>query len=61
MGFGWMTQDLHPDGACGDATDADAARGAAIIASKAQGVADLMAEIARFPLARLAKGPLQRD
>jgi hypothetical protein len=23
VGFGWQTQDLHPEGACGDATDAD--------------------------------------
>jgi creatinine amidohydrolase/Fe(II)-dependent formamide hydrolase-like protein len=28
VGFGWQTQDLHPAGACGDATDADAGRGA---------------------------------
>jgi len=59
VGFGWQTQDLHPSGACGDATDADAIRGAAIVASKAQGVADLIAEIVRFPLSLLVAGPLQ--
>jgi creatinine amidohydrolase len=58
VGFGWQTQDLHSAGACGNATDADAERGAAIIASKAQGVADLIAEVARFPLSRLVAGPL---
>jgi creatinine amidohydrolase len=59
VGFGWQTQDLHASGACGDATDADAARGARIVAAKAAGVAELMAEVARFPLARLRRGPLQ--
>jgi creatinine amidohydrolase len=59
VGFGWQTQDLHASGACGDATDADAERGAAIVASKARGVADLIAEVARFPLSRLAAGPLE--
>ena len=58
VGFGWQTQDLHPSGACGDATDADAERGAAVVASKAQGVAALVAEMARFPLANLVAGPL---
>jgi creatinine amidohydrolase len=50
VGFGWQTQDLHSSGACGDATDADAARGAAIIQAKAAGVAELLAEVAAFPL-----------
>ena len=58
VGFGWQTQYLHPGGACGDATDADAERGQAIVQSKAQGVADLIAEVARFPLSRLKTGPL---
>ena len=53
VGFGWQTQDLHPDGACGDATDADATRGARIIQAKAEGVAALMAEVMAFPLSRL--------
>lgn len=58
VGFGWQTQDIRAEGAVGDATDADAARGAQIIQSKAEGVAALMAEIARFPLAALLPGPL---
>ena len=60
VGFGWQTQDLHPAGACGDATAADAGLGGAIISSKAQGVVELIAEVARFPLSRLVAGPLQR-
>ena len=58
VGFGWQTQDLHPSGACGDATDADAERGARVVASKAAGVAALLEEIIRFPLASLKSGPL---
>jgi len=33
-------------------------RGAAIVASKAQGVVELIAEVARFPLSRLVAGPI---
>ena len=57
VGFGWQAQDLHPSGACGNAADADAERGAAVVASKARGVAALMEEVSRFPLARLKAGP----
>lgn len=60
VGFGWQAQDLHPSGACGDATDADAARGRAVVESKAAGVARLVDEVARFPLDRLRAGPLAR-
>lgn len=58
VGFGWMTQDLRLEGACGNALDADAARGGTIVRSKAQGVAALMEEVARFPLSALRTGPL---
>jgi creatinine amidohydrolase len=62
VGFGWQTQDLHPSGACGDATDADAERGARIVASKADGVAALIAEVIAFRLAwltdRISASPL---
>jgi creatinine amidohydrolase len=58
VGFGWQTQDLHPSGACGDATDSDAERGQRVVLSKAQGVAALLEEVIRFPLTALAAGPL---
>jgi creatinine amidohydrolase len=54
VGFGWQTQDLNPDGVCGDAAAGDADIGAAIIARAAQALATLIGEVARFPLARLA-------
>ena len=57
VGFAWQAQDLHPSGACGNAAGADAALGGRIVASAAQGVAALMAEVARYPLAALVAGP----
>ncbi len=53
VGFGWQTQDLHPSGACGDACDADVARGQMIVRSKAEGVAALLAEMMAFPLSAI--------
>jgi creatinine amidohydrolase len=58
VGFGWMTQDLHPSGALGDATLATAAKGEAALRHGAQGFVELMADVNRFDLARLADGPL---
>jgi creatinine amidohydrolase len=58
VGFGWQTQDLHPDGACGDATDADAERGRRIIEHAADGLVELLRDVDRFPLATLKPGPL---
>ena len=54
VGFGWQAQDLHPAGACGDATDADADRGRRLTLSKARGVAALAAEMIRYPLDSIA-------
>ena len=53
VGFGWMTQDLQASGACGDASAADLERGQRIVRAKAEGVAALLAEVSRFPLATL--------
>jgi len=58
IGFGWQTQDLNPEGACGDATDADAERGRQIIEHAADGLVALLREIDRFPLDSLKRGPL---
>ena len=54
VGFGWQAQDLHPAGACGDATDADSGRGYRLTLSKARGVAALAAEMIRYPLDSIA-------
>ncbi len=50
----WQTQDLNPDGACGDATDADAERGARVLDHAARCLAELLAEVDRFPVATLS-------
>lgn len=53
VSFGWMTQDLNGAGACGNALDADAARGKQIADFVARKLAMLLDEVARFPLDRL--------
>lgn len=58
IGFGWMTQDLHPSGALGDATLATAAKGEAALRHGSQGFVELLGDVDRFDLARLADGPL---
>jgi creatinine amidohydrolase len=58
VGFGWMTQDLNRSGAVGDATAATAAKGEAALAFGARAFVELLGEVDRFDLARLATGPL---
>jgi len=57
-GFGWMTQDLHPAGAVGDATLATAQKGEQALAHGASAFVELLQDVDRFDLARLADGPL---
>jgi creatinine amidohydrolase len=58
IGFGWMTQDLHPSGAVGDATLGTAGKGAASLDHGARGFVEMLREVERFDLTRLGKGPL---
>lgn len=50
VGFGWQTQDLNPDGACGDASLAKAEHGAALLDQAAAALLELLDEVARLPL-----------
>ncbi len=50
----WQAQDLNAAGACGDATDADAERGARLLEHAARCLVELLAEVDRFPVAALA-------
>lgn len=50
VGMGWMTQDLHPSGACGNATQASAGKGAALLDHAASRLVQLLGEVARQPL-----------
>jgi creatinine amidohydrolase len=61
VGFGWETQDLSLPGACGDATDADAERGAQLVEYAARRFVQLLDEINRFPLDVLRTGPLHKS
>jgi creatinine amidohydrolase len=60
-GFGWMTQDLHPTGAVGDATAATAGKGKQALEHGARAFVELLQDVDRFDLARLADGPLDLD
>ena len=57
-GFGWMTQDLHPSGAAGNAKGATAAKGEAALEHGAKAFVELLEDVDRFDLAALRKGPL---
>ncbi|MDL2337071.1 MAG: creatininase family protein [Pseudomonadota bacterium] len=58
IGFGWMAQDLNPEGVCGDATQASADKGAAVLDHMAAGLANLLQEAVELPLDTLRNGPL---
>ncbi len=51
--LGWMAQDLNPAGACGNAANATAAKGHAVIEHAACQLVELLAEVHRMPLSFL--------
>ena len=55
----WQAQDLHLSGACGDATNADAARGRQLVEHAARALVALLEEVDRYPLANLRAGPAE--
>lgn len=57
VGAGWMTQDVNPAGAIGNAAAADAARGKLSLDFKAERFAKLIEEVSRFPLSALRQAP----
>ena len=59
IGFGWETQDLHPDGALGDASAATSALGAAILEHQAARLAVLLEEVRRLDIDQwMRPGPM---
>lgn len=50
VGIGWMTQDINPAGAIGNATLANAQDGAACLDHAGRGLARLLADVSRYPL-----------
>ena len=55
--LGWQTQDLNPEGACGDATRATADKGRAVLDHVSDRFVELLHEVHRFDLARLDNQP----
>jgi len=49
-GLGWMMQDVNPDGACGNATAATAAKGECLLDYWADRLVTLLGEVAQHPL-----------
>lgn len=58
VGFAWAAQDLNPEGAVGDAEDADAERGAEIVDHIARQLVDLIGDVEAFPLHQLRTAPV---
>jgi creatinine amidohydrolase len=53
IGIGWMTQDVNPLGAIGDASAADVEIGKREVTESGQGLAKLLTEVSRYPLDRI--------
>ncbi|MBL3701740.1 creatininase family protein [Sulfitobacter sp. BDSS02] len=45
---GWLAQDLHPEGACGNASAATVEKGEALLESAGRNLADFLVEFSRF-------------
>jgi creatinine amidohydrolase len=58
--FAWATQDLNPEGAIGDATLATPEKGKALIDHGARAFIELLTDVDRFDLRRLANQPIFR-
>jgi creatinine amidohydrolase len=56
--FGWMTQDLNPSGAVGDATLATKEKGEAAVEHGARAFIELLEDVHSFDLKRLKAGPV---
>ncbi|BCJ89747.1 creatininase [Terrihabitans soli] len=57
-GFGWLTQDLNPQGAIGNAKAANAIKGAQAAEHGVHAFVELLQDMTSFPLERLRSGPL---
>jgi creatinine amidohydrolase len=55
--FAWQTQDLHPSGAVGDATQGSAEKGQRLLDHGAAAFCELLADVDQFDLAGLSNRP----
>jgi creatinine amidohydrolase len=53
VGFGWQAQDLHPAGVCGNATNADANKGAIVLNRAAAALVRLIEAVRSFDIGQL--------
>jgi creatinine amidohydrolase len=53
----WQAQDLHPSGAAGDATQASAEKGERLLDHGARAFCELLADVDKFDVMKLAKAP----
>ncbi len=53
IGFGWLTQDLHPAGACGNASAATEAKGRAVAEHQVARFLTLVREVSVYDLGRI--------
>ena len=53
----WQAQDLNASGAVGDATQATAAKGEALLAHGARAFCELLDDVDKFDLTALVDGP----
>ena len=58
--LGWQMHDINPAGAAGDATLATAAKGQAVLDHVGRNFVELLQEVHRFPIERLANEPAWR-
>jgi creatinine amidohydrolase len=61
VGFGWLSQDLHPSGVSGNAANADAGRGKRYFEHLVQAFTTLIEETAAMPLHTLRSRPEPRE
>jgi creatinine amidohydrolase len=59
-GFGWMAQDLNPQGAVGDAKAGASEKGEAALEHGARAFIELLEDVHRFDLKRLKDGPASK-
>lgn len=57
VGFAWLSEDLHREGAMGDARGATREKGEAAAQFGARAFVELLGDVAAFDLAHLARGP----
>jgi creatinine amidohydrolase len=55
--FAWQAQDLHPSGACGDATQGSAEKGEQLLDHGARGFVELLDDIDKFDVKALSAVP----